>query len=83
MITSRRWIAPWRKARWKVWDDPLLRILLERGASHEQNYVEHLTGVGLDVIRINDVEVTNGAAAETLATMTANAAFIYSDEVTV
>ena len=38
---------------------------------------------GLDVIRINDVEVTNGAAAETLAAMTANAAFIYSDEVTV
>jgi hypothetical protein len=86
MITSRRWIAPVAQgalAKPKVWDDPLLRILLERGASHEQNYVEHLTGAGLDVIRINDVEVTNGAAAETLAAMTANAAFIYSDEVTV
>ena len=78
-----RAVAQGALAKPKVWDDPLLRILLERGASHEQNYVEHLTGVGLDVIRINDVEVTNGAAAETLATMTANAAFIYSDEVTV
>ena len=28
----------------RVWD-PLLQILWERGAAHEQNYVEHLSGL--------------------------------------
>ena len=32
----------------KVWD-PLLEILSERGAAHEQNYIEHLTKSGLEV----------------------------------
>jgi predicted RecB family nuclease len=52
----------------KVWD-PLLEVLVERGAAHERSYVEHLTKVGLDVIRIDGVEVTNQAVVETLATM--------------
>jgi uncharacterized protein len=56
-------------AKPKIWDDPLLQILLERGAAHEQGYVEHLTRAGLDVTRINGVEDTNGAAAETLDAM--------------
>ena len=52
----------------KVWD-PLLQILSERGAAHEQNYVEHLTQAGLDVIRIDGIEVTTAAVTETRAAM--------------
>lgn len=52
----------------KVWD-PLLQILAERGIAHEQSYIEHLTSAGLDAVRIDGVEVTHGAVAETLATM--------------
>ncbi|MGE0751673.1 MAG: TM0106 family RecB-like putative nuclease [Variibacter sp.] len=52
----------------KVWD-PLLQILAERGAAHEQGYIEHLTKAGLELIRIDGFEVTNEAAAATLAAM--------------
>jgi uncharacterized protein len=52
-----------------IWDDPLLQILSERGAAHEQGYVEHLTRAGLDVTRISGVGVTNEAVAETFAAM--------------
>lgn len=52
----------------KVWD-PLLQILWERGAAHEQSYVEHLMKAGLDVVSIDGVEVTNAAVADTLAAM--------------
>ena len=55
-------------AKPKIWD-PLLQILSERGAAHEQAYIEHLTGAGLDVTRIDGVEVTNAAVAQTLAAM--------------
>jgi predicted RecB family nuclease len=33
--------------------DPLLDVLWERGAAHEQNYVEHLEKDGVDVARVN------------------------------
>ncbi|WP_027571501.1 TM0106 family RecB-like putative nuclease [Bradyrhizobium sp. WSM1743] len=52
----------------KVWD-PLLQVLSERGAAHEQSYIEHLTKAGLDVVRIDGVEVTNAAVAETRVAM--------------
>jgi hypothetical protein len=52
----------------KVWD-PLLQILAERGATHEQSYVEHLTKAGLDVVRIDGIDVTTTAVAETRAAM--------------
>lgn len=52
----------------KVWD-PLLQILAERGAAHEQSYVEHLTNSGLEVVRIDGIEVTSEAVAETRAAM--------------
>lgn len=52
----------------KVWD-PLLQVLSERGAAHEHSYVEHLMKAGLDVVRIDGVEVTNTAVADTLAAM--------------
>jgi predicted RecB family nuclease len=52
----------------KVWD-PLLQILSERGAAHEQSYVEHLTKAGLEVVRIDGIDVTNEAVAETRTAM--------------
>jgi len=52
----------------KLWD-PLLQILSERGAAHEQSYVEHLTTAGLDVVRIDGAEVTLEAVVETRAAM--------------
>jgi len=52
----------------KVWD-PLLQILSERGAAHEQSYVDHLTEAGLDVARIDGIDVTATAVAETHAAM--------------
>jgi uncharacterized protein len=52
----------------KVWD-PLLQILSERGTAHERSYIEHLTAAGLDVIRIDGIEVTNEAVGDTLAAM--------------
>ncbi len=52
----------------KVWD-PLLQILSERGAAHEQSYVEHLSAAGLDVIRIDGIDVTATAVAETYSAM--------------
>jgi len=51
-----------------VWD-PLLQILAERGAAHEQSYVEHLVKAGFDVISIDDVDDTPKAIDETRAAM--------------
>jgi uncharacterized protein len=42
---------------------------LERGAAHERSFVEHLTKAGLDVVRIDSVDVTKEVVIETLAAM--------------
>lgn len=55
-------------ARPKVWD-PLLQILWERGSVHEQNYVKHLIQAGLEVVRVDGVDVTDAAVSETLVAM--------------
>jgi len=52
----------------RVWD-PLLQILSERGAIHEQSYVNHLVQVGLEVTRVDGVDITNEAVAETRTAM--------------
>jgi predicted RecB family nuclease len=52
----------------KVWD-PLLQILAERGSAHEQNYLEHLTKAGLDVVRIDGFDISGQSVTETLAAM--------------
>jgi uncharacterized protein len=57
-------------AKPKVWD-PLLDLLRERGAIHEQNYVEHLANAGFDAVRIDGIEVTEAAVGQTLSAMTA------------
>ena len=63
-----RAVAEGTAAKPKVWD-PLLDILRERGAIHEQNYVEHLRKAGLEAVKIDGIEVSDAAVAETLAAM--------------
>ena len=63
-----RAVAEGALAKPKFWD-PLLQILWERGSAHERNYVEHLTKAGLQVVRIDGVEITGEAIFETLAAM--------------
>jgi predicted RecB family nuclease len=63
-----RAVAEGALAKPKIWD-PLLQILSERGAAHERSYVEHLMKAGLDVVRIDGVEVTNTAITQTLGAM--------------
>lgn len=56
--------------------DPLLKILWERGSIHEQNYIEHLTKVGLEVIRIEGFDVSPEAVDATIAAMRRGAQII-------
>lgn len=49
--------------------DPLLQILRERGARHEQGYVEHLEAQGLDITTIDGVGVDDDAIAKTRLAM--------------
>jgi hypothetical protein len=39
------------------------------GIRHEKNYIEHLTETGLDVVRINGVDVAESAVSETFTAM--------------
>jgi predicted RecB family nuclease len=56
-------------AKPKIWDDPFLEIVKERGSAHERDYVGHLTKSGLELVRIDGFDVTGDAVAETLAAM--------------
>jgi uncharacterized protein len=47
----------------------LLQILAERGAAHEQGYIDHLAKAGSETVRIDGVEVTPEAVAATLAAL--------------
>lgn len=58
-----------------VWD-PLLELLWERGAQHEQGYVEYLSAQGLAVTVIEGVGTDDEAIAQTLAAMQAGVAVI-------
>ena len=51
-----------------VWD-PLLEVLAERGALHEQSYLDHLELSGLYIVRIDGIGVDAGALAQTLDAM--------------
>jgi 2-hydroxychromene-2-carboxylate isomerase len=70
-----RAVAEGALAKPKVWD-PLVALLLERGAIHEQNFVDHLAKAGLRAAKIEGIEVTDDAVAETLAAMKAGAPVI-------
>ena len=64
-----RAVAEGALAKPKVWDHPLLQILWERGSVHEKNYVEHLTKIGLESVKIEGIDVTDEAVSQTLAAM--------------
>ena len=51
-----------------VWD-PLLEVLAERGALHEQSYLKHLDAAGFSVVKIDGVGVDESAVAATLKAM--------------
>jgi predicted RecB family nuclease len=63
-----RAVAEGTLLRPKIWD-PLLQLLSKRGAAHERSYIEHLRKEGLEVVRIDGVDVTNESVAETRAAM--------------
>jgi hypothetical protein len=55
-----------------IWG-PVLEILAERGALHEQGYVDHLKTNGLSVTAIDGVGVDSSVVAQTLEAMKAGA----------
>lgn len=59
----------------KVWD-PLLEILWERGARHEQGFVEHLKSQGLSITVIDGVGIDDESVARTRSAMAAGEAVI-------
>lgn len=63
-----RAVAEGARPKPKSWNR-LLEVLWERGALHEQNYVEHLKASGLDVIRIEGVDVSAEAVTATIDAM--------------
>jgi len=56
----------------KIWD-PFLEILRERGAAHEQSYIDHLRGAGLDIVDIEGFGIDEQAVAETIRSVRAGA----------
>jgi uncharacterized protein len=70
-----RSVADGTLAKPQVWD-PLLKILSERGTAHEQAYIEHLEVGGFHVTRIDGVDVSDKAVADTLAAMAAGSPVI-------
>jgi predicted RecB family nuclease len=63
-----RAVAEGVKEKPKVWD-PMLEVLWERGAAHEQNYVQHLKDAGFEALRIAGVDVSQEAVSQTLDAM--------------
>src|SRR5262249_41513694 len=51
-----------------VWD-PVLELLIERGALHEQSYLDHLEANGFPVLRIGGVGIEPNALAQTVDAM--------------
>lgn len=70
-----RAVATGALARPHAWD-PLLEALWERGARHEQAYIDHLAGQGLPLTTIAGIAIDATAQAETLAAMRAGAPVI-------
>src|SRR6266851_204162 len=55
----------------KVWDDPLLQLLWERGLAHERSYVEHLEQQGVQVARVEGVGIEQKQLKDTADAMRA------------
>jgi predicted RecB family nuclease len=56
--------------------DPVMELLAERGALHEQSFIDHLQAKGFDVAAIGGVGVDSSAVAQTLEAMKAGAQII-------
>jgi Type IV secretion-system coupling protein DNA-binding domain len=54
-----------KPSRW----DPVLELLAERGALHEQSYLDHLELSGLSITRINGIGIDPNAVEQTLDAM--------------
>src|ERR1700755_549753 len=52
----------------KIWD-PVLETLAERGAQHEQGFVEHLRADGITVSLIDGIGIDSAAVSSTLQAM--------------
>jgi predicted RecB family nuclease len=68
-------VAKGRLHKPSVWD-PVLEVLVERGALHEQSYLDYLEASGLPILRIDGVGVDTHAVAQTLDAMRAGAPII-------
>jgi hypothetical protein len=49
--------------------DPALEVLVERGALHEQSYLDHLELSGLSITRVDGIGVDSSAVEQTLDSM--------------
>ena len=68
-------VANGELVRPKIWD-PLLDLLVERGALHEKAYLDHLTASGFKPVLIEGVGINPTAVAQTLDAMKAGAQII-------
>jgi uncharacterized protein len=75
-LTSLDWQAAEGRIERRVFRDPFLEVLWERGALHESSYVEHLASAGLQIVRIEGVGVTQEFVTQTLEAMRAGAQII-------
>lgn len=58
-----------------IWD-PVLEVLVERGALHEKAYLDHLSATGRQIASIDGIGVDADAVAKTTAAMQAGAQII-------
>jgi hypothetical protein len=61
-------VAKGERSKPFVWD-PLLEVLAERGALHEQSYLKHLQAEGFPIVEIDGVGLDESAVAATLKAM--------------
>jgi predicted RecB family nuclease len=61
-------VAKGERSKPFVWD-PLLEVLAERGALHEQSYLTHLDAAGFSIVKIGGIGVDESAVAATLKAM--------------
>jgi uncharacterized protein len=60
-----RAVAMGTRAAPPYWADVQRDALIERGAAHERDYVEHLRNLGLSVVTVDGVDATATAVAQT------------------
>ena len=61
-------VAKGELAKPSIWD-PVLEVLVQRGALHEQSYLDHLEANGLRVVKIDGIGVDAEVVARTLEAM--------------